>query len=1080
MTTFIVIITMIFPLLLTTISVANEVEGNITEALKQEEKKQNTINYDGQIKEKTENIITEDTEQNVEEKTENITTEEKKQNIKEKTEETTAEKKEQNTVKEIQNMTENITTEVKKEENTNSHKNQIEEKEQKDIQPQARSKKASQEIEEGIYEIYTGVSGTKVIDIAGGSKKDGANVDIYERGNQGNQKIRIKKNEDGTYMLIALHSNKVLDVEGSGKKNGTNVCQYKNYGGEGQKWYMEPCGEGYYHIISKVNGLYLDVTGGLGRDGQNIEVWRGNGGKGQKFKLVKEITRGEKTIENGIYYLKAGVAENRLLEVPNSETRNEEEIRIGAKNEKANQKFQVMYNQDGTYTITALHSGKALDVRYGSGKNKGIIQQYGKHGKDSQKWIIVKNSDNTYSIIAKCSGLAIDVEAGSTKVGAKVQTYRYHGNKSQKFRFQACEVETGSQSVEDGTYRILSKGNVNRVMTVEGGSIANGAKIRLNENVKNSSQQKFAIEYIGNGYYKIRGKKSNKVLTVESANPRVGSEVKQEEDKNADSQKWILKKYKEGVYGIISKCGNLYVNVENGQEIRLRGETDLKEQQFVLVNETVRNKGKQIENGVYQIVTKGNKVIDIAGGSYKNVGNALIWNNTKVQQQKYQITRIGNTEYYKIIAVHSGKSLDIEGGNTNPGANVIQYTYGGTANQQWIIKEVGEGYYEIISKESGLCLDVTGGQISKAGANLELWYHNGADAQKFKFIPIPMISNDSYQISTKINANQYLDIAASSQADNGNLQVWSKNNANNQIFRVENIDKHNYRIIARHSNKVLTVATNKNVVQATDVNAENQKWSFEPAGNGYYQIKSNATGYYLHINGSNVQVAPKQSLANQMFKLNTLPQRKGIDVSEHNGLINWEFVKRSGVEFAIIRVGYRGYRTGAFAEDRYFKMNMEGAKKAGLKIGVYFFSQAVNEAEAREEANWTVNKIKSTGYANDIDYPIIIDTELSGGNPPGRADALNVQTRTAVCRTFCETVKSRGYRPMIYASRDWFYHHLDMTQLNQYEIWVAHYTGSPQNLTNYKHHYEIWQYTSNGQVMGVQGRIDLNISYQSY
>ena len=131
------------------------------------------------------------------------------------------------------------------------------------------------------------------------------------------------------------------------------MCQYKNYGGEGQKWYMEPCGEGYYHIISKVNGLYLDVTGGLGRDGQNIEVWRGNGGKGQKFKLVKEITRGEKTIENGIYYLKAGVAENRLLEVPNSETRNEEEIRIGAKNEKANQKFQVMYNQDGTYTITA-------------------------------------------------------------------------------------------------------------------------------------------------------------------------------------------------------------------------------------------------------------------------------------------------------------------------------------------------------------------------------------------------------------------------------------------------------------------------------------------------------------------------------------------------------------------------------------------------------------------------------------------------------------------------------------------------------------------------------------------------------
>ena len=733
-----------------------------------------------------------------------------------------------------------------------------------------------QEIEEGIYEIYTGVSGTKVIDIAGGSKKDGANVDIYERGNQGNQKIRIKKNEDGTYTLIALHSNKVLDVEGSGKKNGTNVCQYKNYGGEGQKWYMEPCGEGYYHIISKVNGLYLDVTGGLGRDGQNIEVWRGNGGKGQKFKLVKEITRGEKTIENGIYYLKAGVAENRLLEVPNSETRNEEEIRIGAKNEKANQKFQVMYNQDGTYTITALHSGKALDVRYGSGKNKGIIQQYGKHGKDSQKWIIVKNSDNTYSIIAKCSGLAIDVEAGSTKVGAKVQTYRYHGNKSQKFRFQACEAETGSQSVEDGTYRILSRGNVNQVMTVEGGSIANGAKIRLNENVKNSSQQKFAIEYIGNGYYKIRGKKSNKVLTVESANPRVGSEVKQEEDKNADSQKWILKKYKEGVYGIISKCGNLYVNVENGQEIRLRGETDLKEQQFVLVNETVRNKGKQIENGVYQIVTKGNKVIDIAGGSYKNVGNALIWNNTKVQQQKYQITRIGNTEYYKIIAVHSGKSLDIEGGNTNPGANVIQYTYGGTANQQWIIKEVGEGYYEIISKESGLCLDVTGGQISKAGANLELWYHNGADAQKFKFIPIHLVNQGTYEIETKLDTNKVVDIASASQQEGGNAVIWNGGNVNHERFTLEAISTDTYKIIAKHSNKALTVNTHSNNVQQnTYTGTENQKWQVKPAGNGYYYFICKANGLALDVkeglaqNGQNVQVYPLHYGNAQKFRLVT-------------------------------------------------------------------------------------------------------------------------------------------------------------------------------------------------------------------
>ena len=598
-------------------------------------------------------------------------------------------------------------------------------------------------------------------------------------------------------------------------------------------------------------------------------------------------------------------------------------------------------------------------------------------------------------------------------------------------------------------------------------------------------QQKYDITYVGDGYYKIKSKQSNKVLAVESTNPRVGSTIQQQDDQNLETQKWILKKYSESVYAIISKCGNLYIsltntNIQNGQNLQLKGQTDLQEQRFILINETPKQGiTHNIENGTYQLITKGNKTVDITGSSSSNSANVEIWDNAKTANQKFQITRIDNTDYYKITAVHSLKSLDVQNSNTNTGANIIQNTYSGASNQQWLIKDCGSGWYNIISKESGLCLDITSGQVSKSGANVELWYSNGADAQKFQLLKTNIINNDSYRISSQANSSKFFDVNGSSQADSANVQLWQKNGDNNQIFRVESEDYVNYKIIARHSNKVLTVGANNNVVQATDTNSDNQKWIIESIGNQYYKIKSKSTNLYLSINGTNVEVAKANNSSSQKFKFNDLERKKGIDVSEWNGSINWDYVKKSGIDYAIIRIGYRGYVTGAFAEDKFFRENIKGAKRAGLKVGIYFFSQAVNEAEAREEANWTVNKLKEVGYANSIDYPIATDIESSGGNP-GRADNISKQTRTNVAKAFCETIKANGYRPMVYSNKNWFYNYIDVNQLNQYNIWMAHYTYSPDKPSDYKYHYEIWQYTSVGQVMGIQGNVDMDICYQSY
>ncbi len=191
----------------------------------------------------------------------------------------------------------------------------------------------------------------------------------------------------------------------------------------------------------------------------------------------------------------------------------------------------------------------------------------------------------------------------------------------------------------------------------------------------------------------------------------------------------------------------------------------------------------------------------------------------------------------------------------------------------------------------------------------------------------------------------------------------------------------------------------------------------------------------------------------------------GIDVSKWNQNIDWEKVKEAGVQFVIIRCGYRGSKTGVLVEDPYFKQNIKEAKEAGLKVGVYFFTQAINQAEAVEEASMVLSLTE--GY--ELDYPIFIDTEGSGG----RADNLDAVTRTAVCEAFCETVEQAGQEAGVYASRNWYYNNVDDDVLSRYTIWVAEYRKEPL----YTGRYDIWQYTSSGQIDGINGRVDLNLSY---
>lgn len=195
--------------------------------------------------------------------------------------------------------------------------------------------------------------------------------------------------------------------------------------------------------------------------------------------------------------------------------------------------------------------------------------------------------------------------------------------------------------------------------------------------------------------------------------------------------------------------------------------------------------------------------------------------------------------------------------------------------------------------------------------------------------------------------------------------------------------------------------------------------------------------------------------------------RLGIDVSYHQGSVNWEKVKAAGFDFAFLRIGYRGYgKEGSICLDKQFFQNIKGAKAAGIDTGVYFFSQAVNEDEAREEAEFVLEQLK--GY--ELQLPIVYDPE-SILDEEARTDNVTGEQFTKNTIVFCELVKAAGYQPMIYSNMLWEAFQYDLKQLAEYPIWYADYEPLPQ--TPYQ--FEFWQYTNTASIDGIDGVVDLNI-----
>ena len=199
----------------------------------------------------------------------------------------------------------------------------------------------------------------------------------------------------------------------------------------------------------------------------------------------------------------------------------------------------------------------------------------------------------------------------------------------------------------------------------------------------------------------------------------------------------------------------------------------------------------------------------------------------------------------------------------------------------------------------------------------------------------------------------------------------------------------------------------------------------------------------------------------------------GVDISYHQKKIDWEALKTSPCEFIMLRCGYRGYTEGGLVEDEKFREYADAAVEAGYPIGVYFFTQALTEEEALAEADFVIDLIRDY----PISYPVVIDTEyVASESARTNITELEKEERTQLLITFCERIKENGYYPMVYASENWLRRNLDASMLQPYEIWAPQYLDK----NDFMYDFTIWQYTDAGNIPGIQGVVDLNISLVDY
>lgn len=414
-------------------------------------------------------------------------------------------------------------------------------------------------VKDGTYMIQNSSNTAQVLDVQGGAEKNGANIQLYKSNNTSAQRYEVTYVGNGYYKIMSERTGRVLDVRGGSSAAGTNLQLYEwnSKAVPAQLWRFIPSGNGEYYIQSKL-GTVIDIKGSTAASKTNVEMDTKQNTKVQRWKLVSSES---KPLGNGgVYSIRSSSTSNLVLDISNGSTADKAKVWLYNFNNTPAQKFKIQYVSGGYYQILSVKSGKALAYDTSKSGNKAAVWQTSSKGSDEQLWKFIQGRSGGYYIRSK-SGKVLDVTGGKFSKKTYIQMYTMNDVPAQKWALRA-ESEYAAVNVPNGTYTIQTALSSNLLLDVAGGATTNKTNIQI-YSANDTASQKFKVQAVGDGYYKIISERSGKALDVSGGSMGSGANVQQYTWNNSAAQLWKFVDAGNGSYYIQSKLGN-FLDVQGG------------------------------------------------------------------------------------------------------------------------------------------------------------------------------------------------------------------------------------------------------------------------------------------------------------------------------------------------------------------------------------------------------------------------------------------------------------------------------------------------------------------------------------
>ena len=788
------------------------------------------------------------------------------------------------------------------------------------------SNASSQKIKDnGIYKLAIGRDESKVIEVKSGSTINDAIVDIGNYQGKMQQKFYIEYQKEGFYKITAMHTGKSLTAKNGQIKEGIEIVQSEYKELESQKWTIRDSNKNGWVISPLSNSnLAISVQKTI-VNGEKIILSKTRDNDNQMLYMYN-ISQAEQKHSNGIYKIVVGKDSSKSLEIKNADKSNNAIMDIWNYENLSHQKFKLEYQKDGFYKITVIHTGKSLTIKDGQIKESANIVQYDYQGLESQKWLIRDSNINGW-IISPLSNptLSVSIE-GTIQKSSKIILNKTKDNDNQMFymyNITAQEKEqeqlpnTGESKHSDGIYNLAIGKDESKSIEVLKGDTNDGATVDIGI-YSGDLQQKFYLEYQEEGFYKITAMHTGKSLTVKDGQIKEGAEIVQYEYKGQVSQRWILRDSKINGW-IISPLSNpelaisIQGKIQNGSKIILSKTQKSDNQMLYIFN--ISNKEKKQSNGIYNIAVgkDANKSIEVLKGNMDDGATVDIGIYSGDLQQKFYL-EYQKEGFYKITAMHTGKSLTVKNGQIKEGTEIVQYEYKGLVSQKWILRDSKiNGWIISPLSNPGLALSIQGkiqnGSIiilskTKNNDNQMLYMFNISKEEKKQ-------PNGIYNIAVGKDSKKSMDVLKGNKNNGATVDICNYEGNPQQKFYLEYQDEGFYKITVSHTGKSLT-AKNDQIKEGTEIvqneykGQASQKWILRDSNkNGWIISPLNNPELAMSVqgtiqNGSKIILSKTKDNDNQMFYLFKLGSVINIDSSKYPGFTekieklskshpNWEF-----------------------------------------------------------------------------------------------------------------------------------------------------------------------------------------------